>query len=101
MKRRGSGRGGGAGRGWRRCCFPAAARADLTVKEQTQMSGMMGMLSSKGTETTYIKGEKMRTESADGDGRADGGNDAGRRAWPRASSDHHHAAGQGRDLVRR
>jgi hypothetical protein len=43
--------------------LPAASRADLTVKEETQMSGMMGMLSSKGTETTYIKGEKMRTES--------------------------------------
>jgi len=43
--------------------LPVAALADLTVKEQTQMSGMMGMLSSKGTETTYIKGGKMRTES--------------------------------------
>ena len=41
----------------------SVALADLTVKEQTQMSGMMGMLSSKGAETTYIKGEKMRTES--------------------------------------
>lgn len=42
--------------------LPAVGRADLTVKEETQMSGMMGMLSSKGTETTYIKGEKMRSE---------------------------------------
>lgn len=42
--------------------LPAVGRADLTVKEETQMSGMMGMLSSKGTETTYIKGDKMRSE---------------------------------------
>jgi hypothetical protein len=44
--------------------FPAISSADLTVKEQTQMSGMMGMLSSEGVETTYIKGEKMRAENA-------------------------------------
>ncbi|MFZ1948151.1 MAG: DUF4412 domain-containing protein [bacterium] len=44
--------------------LPAICCADLTVKEETQMSGMMGMLSSKGVETTYIKGEKMRAESA-------------------------------------
>lgn len=42
--------------------LPAVVYGDLTVKEDTQMSGMMGMLSSKGTETTYIKGEKMRSE---------------------------------------
>ncbi|HVP57421.1 MAG TPA: DUF4412 domain-containing protein [bacterium] len=42
--------------------LPVLVRADLTVKEQTQMNGMMGMLSSKGTETTYIKNDKMRTE---------------------------------------
>jgi len=50
------------------CCLaavllPAAVHADLTVKEETRMNGMMGMLSSKGTETTYIKGEKMRAET--------------------------------------
>jgi Domain of unknown function (DUF4412) len=42
---------------------PALVHADLTVKEQTTMGGMMGMMSSKGNETTYIKGDKMRTES--------------------------------------
>jgi hypothetical protein len=42
---------------------PALALADLTVKELTQMNGMMGMLSSKGNEVTYIKGDKMRSES--------------------------------------
>jgi hypothetical protein len=44
--------------------LPAICSADLTVKEETQMSGMMGMLSSKGVETTYIEGGKMRSESA-------------------------------------
>jgi hypothetical protein len=44
--------------------LPVAARADLTVKEQMEMNGMMGMVSSKGTETTYISGGKMRIESA-------------------------------------
>lgn len=43
--------------------LPVVAQADLTVKEDTRMNGMMGMLSSKGTETTYIKGEKMRSET--------------------------------------
>jgi hypothetical protein len=43
--------------------LPAVAHADLTVREETRMSGMMGMLSSKGTEATYIKGEKMRSET--------------------------------------
>jgi hypothetical protein len=52
---------------------PALVRADLTVKEQTQMSGMMGMISSKGTETTYIKSDKMRTEGQTAMGGAMGG----------------------------
>jgi len=52
---------------------PVLARADLTVKEQTQMSGMMGMLSSKGAETTYIKSDKMRTEGRTEMGGAMGG----------------------------
>jgi len=43
--------------------LPLAALADLTVKEQVGMSGMMGMMSSKGSETTYIKSDKMRSES--------------------------------------
>jgi hypothetical protein len=43
--------------------LPVAALADLTVKEAMEMNGMMGMVSSKGTETTYIKGAKMRVES--------------------------------------
>jgi len=43
--------------------LPAVVRADLTVKEETRMDGIMGMLSSKGVETTYIKGEKMRAEA--------------------------------------
>jgi len=43
--------------------IPAPSLADLTVKERTEMNGMMGMVSSKGTETTYIKGDKMRVES--------------------------------------
>jgi hypothetical protein len=53
--------------------FPVVCRADLTVKEETRMSGMMGMLSSKGTETTYIKGDRMRTESQTQMGGAMGG----------------------------
>jgi hypothetical protein len=53
--------------------IPVLARADLTVKEQTQMSGMMGMLSSKGAETTYIKSDKMRTEGRTEMGGAMGG----------------------------
>ena len=43
--------------------LPAIVHADLTVKEETQMNGLMGMLSSKGVETTYIKGDKMRAET--------------------------------------
>ena len=46
------------------CLLPVAARADLTVREQMKMNGMMGMISTDGTETTYIKGAKMRVESA-------------------------------------
>jgi hypothetical protein len=44
--------------------LPAVVYADLTVTEETRMNGMMGMLSSKGVETTYIKGDKMRAQTA-------------------------------------
>ena len=43
--------------------IPAVAGADLTIKEKTSSTGFMGMWSSKGTEVTYVKGGKMRSES--------------------------------------
>jgi hypothetical protein len=43
--------------------IPALAGADLTIKEKTTVRGMMGMWTSDGDETTYLKGEKYRNES--------------------------------------
>ena len=42
---------------------PAVAMGDLTVKEKTKSSGFMGMGGVEGVETTYIKGDMIRTES--------------------------------------
>ncbi len=42
---------------------PPLARADLVVKERVETQGFMGMWTSRGTETSYIKGEKIRNES--------------------------------------
>jgi hypothetical protein len=43
--------------------LPALAGADLTVKEATTVKGFMGIWTSKGEETSYIKGDKFRSES--------------------------------------
>ena len=43
--------------------IPAFAFADLLITESVSSSGAMGMWESKGTETTYIKGDKVRTDS--------------------------------------
>jgi hypothetical protein len=42
---------------------PAVAGADLVITQDLSTSGFMGMWSSEGTEVTYLKGERMRTES--------------------------------------
>jgi len=42
---------------------PVVACADLTIKEETTVQGFMGIWTSKGTEITYIKGDKLRNES--------------------------------------
>jgi hypothetical protein len=42
---------------------PMIANADLTIKEKTYTKAFMGMWTSEGTEITYLKGDKMRTES--------------------------------------
>jgi hypothetical protein len=43
--------------------IPVLATADVTIKEKTTMRGFMGMWTSQGTETTYLKGDKYRNES--------------------------------------
>jgi hypothetical protein len=43
--------------------LPVAACADLTIKERISTEGFMGLWSSEGMETIYLKGEMMRTES--------------------------------------
>ena len=43
--------------------IPGAVFADLLITESVSSSGAMGMWESKGTETTYIKGDKVRTDS--------------------------------------
>jgi hypothetical protein len=43
--------------------IPVVACADLTIKEQTTVQGFMGIWTSKGTEVTYIKGDKVRNEA--------------------------------------
>ena len=43
--------------------LPAVAFGDLLIVEKVSSSGAMGMWESHGTETTYIKGEKVRTDS--------------------------------------
>jgi hypothetical protein len=43
--------------------MPAVVFADLLITESVSSSGAMGMWESKGTETTYIKGDKVRTDS--------------------------------------
>lgn len=42
---------------------PMLASADLTIKEKTYVRAFMGVWASQGDETTYIKGDKMRSES--------------------------------------
>ena len=43
--------------------IPGAVLADLLIVENVSSTGAMGMWESKGTETTYIKGDKVRTDS--------------------------------------
>lgn len=43
--------------------FPVVAGADLTIKEETTVQGFMGIWTSKGSEITYIKGDKVRNET--------------------------------------
>ena len=43
--------------------IPVVACADLTIKEETTVQGFMGIWTSRGTEITYIKGDKVRNES--------------------------------------
>jgi hypothetical protein len=42
---------------------PVVACADLTIKEETTVQGFMGIWTSKGSEITYIKGDKVRNET--------------------------------------
>jgi hypothetical protein len=42
---------------------PVLASADLRIEEKTYVRGFMGIWASEGTEITYIKGGKMRSES--------------------------------------
>ncbi len=42
---------------------PVVAGADLTIKEETIVHGFMGIWTSKGSEITYIKGDKVRNET--------------------------------------
>jgi hypothetical protein len=42
---------------------PMVVGADLTIEEKTYFRAPMGMWTTRGTEVTYIKGDKMRTES--------------------------------------
>ena len=43
--------------------IPGVVLGDLLIKETVSSTGAMGMWESKGTETTYIKGDKVRTDS--------------------------------------
>jgi hypothetical protein len=43
--------------------IPGVVLGDLLIKEKVSSKGAMGMWESKGTETTYIKGDKVRTDS--------------------------------------
>jgi len=43
--------------------IPILASADLTITEKTYVRAFMGIWASEGSEVTYIKGEKMRSES--------------------------------------
>jgi hypothetical protein len=43
--------------------IPVLASADLMIKEETYVRAFMGVFASEGTEITYIKGDKMRSES--------------------------------------
>jgi hypothetical protein len=43
--------------------IPIVASADLTIREKTHIRAFMGVWVSEGSELTYIKGEKMRSES--------------------------------------
>lgn len=43
--------------------IPGVVFGDLIIKEKVSSKGAMGMWESKGTETTYIKGDKVRTDS--------------------------------------
>jgi hypothetical protein len=42
---------------------PVLAGADLTIKEETFIEGLMGIMASKGSEITYLEGDKYRNES--------------------------------------
>lgn len=43
--------------------IPGVVLGDLLIKEKVSSTGAMGMWKSSGTETTYIKGDKVRTDS--------------------------------------
>lgn len=43
--------------------IPAVVLGDLLIEEKVSSKGAMGMWESKGMETTYIKGDKVRTDS--------------------------------------
>lgn len=43
--------------------MPAVVLGDLLIEEEVSSRGAMGMWESRGTETTYIKGDKVRTDS--------------------------------------
>lgn len=43
--------------------MPAVVLGDLLIEEEVSSRGAMGMWDSRGTETTYIKGDKVRTDS--------------------------------------
>lgn len=42
---------------------PVVAGADLTIREETVVQGFLGMWTSKGSEITYVKGDKVRSET--------------------------------------
>ncbi len=44
--------------------LPLAAGADVTITEKVSTSGMMGMANTAGTEVTYIKGDRIRSETS-------------------------------------
>jgi hypothetical protein len=43
--------------------IPGLVFGDLVIKEKVSSKGAMGMWQSEGTETTYLKGDKIRTDS--------------------------------------